>query len=139
MAQDQAPAPQPMVQETEWPGVSVALISAKSASGNMLVIKFSYSNSGAKKVDIPLLANMHADESLADQVYYVDAKNKKKYMAVKDSDGKTLGTVMRRDNFSIEPAGSRNCWVQFPAPPADATKISVYLPGAPPFEDVSIQ
>jgi hypothetical protein len=76
-------------------------------------------------------------DNVAEHVYYLDTKSKKKYLGVKDSEGKALGTNLRY--FALAPGESKAAWVKFPEPPADVQKISVYLPGAPPFEDVPIR
>ena len=67
----------------------------------------------------------------------INTKSKKKYLVVKDAEGKALATNLKY--FKLEPNGSKSGWVKVPAPPAEVQKISVYLPGAPPFEDVPIR
>ncbi|MGH8058437.1 MAG: hypothetical protein ACREOH_14575, partial [Candidatus Entotheonellia bacterium] len=131
-----APSMQPMVEEAEWSGVKVELTSIERTSGNMLTIKFKYSNDGSKEVDISRLGQFSA-ENVLDHVYYVDTKNKKKYLVVKDAQGKALGTNLKY--FKLAPNESKSSWGKFPEPPADVQKIAVYLPGAPPFEDVPIR
>jgi hypothetical protein len=72
-----------------------------------------------------------------DHVHYIDAKNQKKYLVVKDAEKKALGTNLKY--FTLAPGESKAAWGKFPEPPADVQKISIYLPGAPPFEDVPIR
>lgn len=126
----------PMVQETEWSGVTAELTSVERSSGNMLTIKFKYTNTGSDKVEIAKLGRYDHDNVL-DHVYYIDAKNKKKYLVVKDAEKKALGTNLKY--FALAPGESKAAWGKFPEPPADVEKISVYLPGTPPFEDVAIR
>jgi len=40
--------------------------------------------------------------------------------------------------FGLAPKETVSTWAKFPAPPADVEKVTLYLPGAPPFEDVAI-
>jgi hypothetical protein len=127
---------QPMVEETEWDGVKVELTSVERTSGNMLTIKFKYTNSGSGKAEIARLGQ-YGHDNVVEHVYYVDTKSKKKYLVVKDAEGKALGTNLKY--FTLASGESKAAWVKFPEPPADVQKISVYLPGAPPFEDVPIQ
>jgi hypothetical protein len=127
---------QPMVEETEWGGVKAELTSIERTSGDMLTIKFKYTNSGSKEVDITRLGQFSHD-NVVEHIYYVDTQSKKKYLVVKDAEGKALGTNLRY--FKLEPNGAKAGWAKFPAPAADVQKISVYLPGAPPFEDVAIR
>jgi hypothetical protein len=72
-----------------------------------------------------------------DHVYYIDAKNKKKYLVVKDAEKNALGTNLKY--FRLASGESKAAWGKFSEPPADVQKISIYLPGAPPFEDVPIR
>ena len=102
----------------------------------MLTIKFKYINGNSKEVDISRLGQFGHD-NMVEHVYYVDTKNKKKYLVVKDSEGKALGTNLQY--FKLSPNGSKAGWGEFPEPPADVQKIAVYLPGVPPFEDVPIR
>jgi hypothetical protein len=129
------PATKPMVEETEWQGVTAELTSVERSSGNMLTIKFKYTNAGSDKVEIARLGQ-YSHDNVLDHVYYIDAKNKKKYLVVKDAEKKALGTNLKY--FTLAPGESKAAWGKFPEPPADVQKISVYLPGAPPFEDVPI-
>jgi hypothetical protein len=73
---------------------------------------------------------------VATHVYYVDGKNKKKYLVVKDAEDKPIASNMQY--FQLEAGASRPGWAKFPAPPAGVDKITVYLPGAPPFEGVTL-
>ena len=73
---------------------------------------------------------------MAAHVYYVDGKNKKKYLVVKDSEDNAVASNLKY--LEIEAGASRGGWAKFPAPPAGVDKITVYLPGAPPFEGVTI-
>jgi hypothetical protein len=134
--QGREPAAKPMLEETEWPGVTGVLTSVERSSGNMLTIKFKYLHAGSDKVEIARLGQYSHDDVL-DHVYYIDAKNKKKCLVVKDAQNKALGTNLKY--FTLAAGESKTAWGKFPEPPADVQKISVYLPGAPPFEDVPIR
>lgn len=132
-AQDESS--QPVVEDTEWGDVSVELKGVKRASGDTVTIKFKYTNNGSEKIDISR-AGQYGHDNVIEQVYYVDTSNSKKYLIVKDSEGNPLGTNLHY--FVLAPGESKSAWAKFPAPPADVEKIAVYLPGAPPFEDVTI-
>jgi hypothetical protein len=129
-------AAKPLVEETEWQGISAELTSIERSSGNMVTIKFKYTNNGSEKVEIARIGQYNHDNVL-DHVYYIDSKNKKKYLVVKDAEKKALGTNLKY--LTLAPGESKAAWGKFPEPPADVQKISVYLPGAPPFEDVPIR
>jgi hypothetical protein len=130
------PAAKPLVEETEWQGVTAELTSVGRSAGNMLTIKFKYTNASSDNVEIARLGQ-YSHDNVLDHVYYIDAKNKKKYLVVKDAEKKALGTNLKY--FTLAPGESKAAWGKFPEPPADVQKISVYLPGAPPFEDVPIR
>jgi hypothetical protein len=130
------PAVKPLVEETEWQGVTAELTSVERTSGNMLTIKFKYTNAGAAKVEIAKLGQ-YSHDNVLDHVYYIDTKGKKKYLVVKDAEGKAIGSNLKY--LTLVPGESKAAWGKFPEPPAEIQKISVYLPGAPPFEDVPIR
>ena len=121
--------------ETEWEGVSVELTSVTRGDGDTITIKFKYVNSGSKAANITALGQFSA-ENIAAHVYYVDGKNKKKYLVVKDSEDQPVASKLTW--LVIEAGASRGGWAKFPAPPAGVDKITIYLPGTPPFEGVTI-
>ena len=121
--------------DTEWDGISVELTSVTRGEGDTITIKFKYTNSGSKKANIGNLGQF-GHENMVTHVYYIDAKNKKKYLVVKDAEDKPIASNLQY--FELEAGASRSGWAKFPAPPAGVDKISVYLPGAPPFEGVTI-
>ncbi|MEQ9619178.1 MAG: hypothetical protein RIG61_08400 [Deltaproteobacteria bacterium] len=124
-----------IVEDTEWGDVSVELKGVKRASGDTVTVKFKYTNNGSEEIDISR-AGQYSHDDVIEHVYYVDASNNKKYLIVKDSEGKPLGTKLKY--FVLAPGESKSAWAKFPAPPEGVDKITVYLPGAPPFEDVAI-
>lgn len=130
-----ATAPQAQKADTEWDGVSVELSSVTRGDGDTITIKFKYTNNGSKEANISQLGQFSGD-NIAEYVYYVDAKNKKKYLVVKDAEGHAVASKITY--LRLEAGGSRAGWAKFPAPPASVDKITVYLPGAPPFEGVPI-
>ncbi|MGH7818891.1 MAG: hypothetical protein ACREQ9_03885 [Candidatus Binatia bacterium] len=137
-AQDEAApkAAEPLVQDSEVEGVKVELNSAKRTSGNTVTINFKFMSEGSEEASYYREVGLSSTDNLIEHVYYVDAANKKKYLIVKDTQGKPLGTKLNL--FSLKGGKSKAAWAKFPAPPADVKTISVYIPGAPPFEDVPL-
>jgi hypothetical protein len=121
--------------DTDWDGISVELTGVTRGEGDTITIKWKYTNSGSKEANMSQLAAVSHD-NFAEHVYYVDPGNKKKYLVVKDAQGKAIASSLQY--FSLQAGASRGGWAKFPAPPAGVTKITVYLPGAPPFEGVTI-
>jgi hypothetical protein len=70
-------AAKPMVEDTEWDGITAELLSVERTSGNMLTIKFKYTNTGSAKADISKLGQFSHD-NVVEHVYYVDTQSKKK-------------------------------------------------------------
>jgi hypothetical protein len=126
---------EPIMEDTEWDDVTVELKSVKRASGDTITLKFKYTNTGSEDVDISR-GGQYGHDNVIEHVYYVDTKNNKKYLIVKDSEGEPLGTKL---HYFVLPAGkSKSAWAKFPAPSDDVETIAIYLPGAPPIEDVKI-
>ena len=124
-----------MVEDTDCGDVSVELKSVtKSSSGDTITAKFKYSNNGTAQNISKCIGKDH--DNLIVHFYYVDPLNNKKYFIVKDTEGAPLGTNLKY--FELKEGESKSGWVKFPAPGAGVDKISVYLVGAPPFEDVEI-
>lgn len=77
-------------------------------------------------------------------VYYTDIKNKKKYFALKDSEGMFIAGPMNTKNQGGKFAkwfkpGERNIiWVKFPAPAGETDSIDIAVPKAMPFEGVQL-
>jgi hypothetical protein len=114
------------VVETEWPGVTVELMSIEPASGETLMVKFTYVNRGSAAAKFSMR-----------NVYYVDTKNKRKYSPVQDSRHQLLASKTGR--VEVDPGRSASHWVKFPAPPAGVERIDLYFPGALPLEKVPVQ
>jgi len=128
-------APEPVVEDTEWDDVTVEFKEAKVTSGGTLTLKFKYTNNGSEQVDISRVGKFDHDDVI-EHVYFVDTANNKKYLIVKDTEGKPLGTMLQY--FVLGPGESKSAWAKFPAPPEGVETITIYLPGAPPIEDVTI-
>ena len=121
-------------------GVEVALLEVKRTSGDSVTIKFRYTNKTTdnKKLD-------HGGQGLdawrfAWDAYFVDPATNKKYVTLKDQDGNPVAANHQQFGTGITLAARQvvNTWAKFPAPPPDVEKVTVYLPGAPPFEDVPV-
>ena len=126
--------------EHEVGGVEVALMEVKRTTGDSVTIKFRYTNktTDKKKLD-------HGGQGLdawrfAWAAYFVDPATNKKYETLKDQDGNPVAANHQQFGTGITLAAKQvvNTWAKFPAPPSDVEKVTVYLPGAPPFEDVAV-
>ena len=135
-----APAAAIAVQDHEVDGVEVALLEVKRASGNTVTIKWHYRNKTNEKKPLNHGANMGMDSyRFAQDVYFLDP-SQKKYVVLKDAQG--IPQAAKHDQFAfslnLAPKQTVNTWAKFPAPPAEVEKVNIYLPGAPPFEDIAL-
>ena len=120
----------PMKIDSDISGIGHELTSVQRTADTIMV-RFKYISTREKPTRID-------DETKQDvsDIYYVDAKNKKKYPIIKDTEGKPLSSNLKY--FEVGAGETKAGWAKFPAPPPDVTAISVYIPGAPPFENVPI-
>ena len=121
----------PMKVDSDISGMSVEL-TAVQKTGDTIMVRFKYINGGDKNVTL----YMKVGGQVEDKIYYVDAKNKKKYLVIRDTENHPLASALH--DLTVDPGETKGCWAKFPAPPADVTAISVYIPGAPPFENVPL-
>jgi hypothetical protein len=68
-------------------------------------------------------------------LYFTDPAENKKYSVLTDTDGARLLDVYAG---RLQAGDQRENWAKFPQPPATSTKVSVYIPQFPPFEDVPV-
>ena len=131
------------VNDYEVEGVEVALLSVKRVSDGTLTVKWEYRNrtDQPKKLGASFKGMGWSEPfSLVYDAYLVDARNRMKYPVVKDTRGDLVagkhpghGKVV-----VLGPKQTLGTWAKFIAVPAEVTKISVFIPGVQPFEDVPI-
>ena len=119
----------PMKVDSDVTGLSVEL-TAVQKTGDTIMVRFKYINNTDKNISV----YTKVGGQIEDNIYYVDAKNKKKYLMVRDTENHPLSSNLH--DLEVKASETKGCWAKFPAPPADVTAISVYIPGAPPFENV---
>ncbi|HEY7461392.1 MAG TPA: hypothetical protein VIC59_05920 [Gemmatimonadota bacterium] len=141
-AQDAPAQPQPIaVEPHQVDGVEVALMEVKRTSGETVTVKWRYRNlTDEAKEDLGHGGSGMYAWRLAVGAYLLDTKNKTKLEVVKDADGQPIAARNETMAFSakIGPKETVNTWAKFAAPPADVKTVTVNLPGAAPFEDVTI-
>jgi hypothetical protein len=124
-------------QDTNVQGVVGELIQCRRAAG-VLSVKIRFHNTTGAGMGFYALPPLAGYER-----YYLAAANKK-YFILKDTDGTYLA-----QGFSWDCGQSGVCeklgagqsitwWAKFPAPSADVTKLDLFTPVTPPFEDVPI-
>ena len=135
------PAGQSLVAEHEAGNVDVTLEEVGRTSDETLTVRGRLqSQSTDDKLVATGSASWYDPYLLSGSAYLIDPVNKKKYLVITDSERRPLASRYRAQfgELSLPAGGEALAWAMFPAPPADVTQISIYLPGVPPFEDVPI-
>lgn len=119
-------------QDSNWGTIAVDLTEFKR-KGNTLTAKIKVRNIGTATARYELLYK---------DVYLLDTGAAKKYEVLKD-DADTYIAMnspgwKERTYGNIEPGASVNVWMKFPAPPAEVKAITLNIPEAAPFEDITI-
>ena len=120
-------------QDANAPGLVAELTEATRAEG-ILTVKVRFRNTSKQRVDLTLTKNYECEK------YYVVWENNKQTV-LKDSKGEYAMPVREGCNdtaVTIAPGQAWVWWGKFAAPPAMVTKIELYTPIAPPFEDIPI-
>lgn len=119
------------VEDYETGDVEVSLLEVKRTSGDTVTVKWALRNKGEKEQTIEKL--------ISDEHYLVDAAAKKKYFIVKDSEQNYVALDRDYNQVKLKPGQNFKVWAKFPAPPAATEKVTVYIRGVAPFEDVPIE
>ena len=123
-------------------GIEVSLLDVKRASGDTLNVYWRVSNqSSATQELVKCSTGWYCKYQLAagnwgDGIYIIDSENQRKHLVVRTNKKPVVSTS--ETPLSIEPGSSINLWAKFPAPPLDVKKVSVYIPGVYPMEDIPI-
>ena len=141
VAQPAAPAPQakpPLASaDGENPGARVEVTELKRGSGGTVMLRLTMINDGDKELSLysGFVQPGSNDQSNISGVHLLDPVGKKKYLVVRDSQGKCdcsqgLGNVAAKSRM--------NLWARFPAPPDNVEKIAVVVPRFSPMDDVPL-
>ena len=129
------------IQPHEAGGVDLVLLEVKRTTGNVLSVKWEYRNKTNRKVQLTKQSTGWIDPyRLASDAYVLDNVNRVKHEVMVDSDkhpiaGKHAG---QNEFIFVGPKKTLSTWAKFEAPPEDVEKVTISIPGAPPFEDVPI-
>lgn len=128
------------VADHEVGGVEVALVEVKRTSGDSVTIKYRYTNQTTEKKKLD-----HGGDGLnawrfGSDAFFVVPGTSKKYTPLQDENGYPIAANHQQFGVGITLAPKQvvNTWSKFPAPPPEVEKITVHLPGAPPFENVAV-
>jgi len=134
-----APAAGVFVQEHET-GVEVALVEIRRTAGDSVTAKWRYRNTLGTEVKILKGGSAWSEVyKLTMGAFLIDSVNRKKYMVITDAENIPLASKHGDwQGFSLAPGQTLSSWARFPAPPAEVERVTVAIPGVPPFEDVPI-
>jgi hypothetical protein len=134
-----AAASSAFVQEHET-GVEVTLVEARRTAGDSVTVKWRYRNTLPNEVKIAKGGSNWSDAyQLTMGAFLIDPVNRKKYLVITDSERNPL-TSKHGDwqGVTLAPGQVLSSWAKFPAPPPGVEKVTITLPGVPPYEDVPI-
>ncbi|MEU0849349.1 hypothetical protein ABZ387_15430 [Streptomyces flaveolus] len=111
-------------------GLLLKITAAQRDSGGFVTVSGDLKNDGAKTVNVPAQLSGNETEIIRNGsslggATLVDSKGKKRYYVLRDTEGRPLTT----SNLPALKAGeSLPVFMQFPAPPANATEVTFQLP-----------
>ncbi|MEU6681543.1 hypothetical protein [Streptomyces sp. NPDC046832] len=111
-------------------GLLLQVTSAERDSGGFLTVSGNLKNDGSGTVNVPAQLSGNETEIIRNGrslggATLVDAKGKKRYYVLRDTEGRPLTTT----NFPAMKAGeSIPVFMQFPAPPDSSTEVTFQLP-----------
>jgi hypothetical protein len=122
---------QELVGEGERAGTRVVVRDLKRDDGGTVTLRLQVVSENETPAQLYQLLGGYLDS----KVHLVDAAGKKKYLVVKDSNGKCECTEIRGSVAKNAPV---NLWAKFAAPPATVQKVTVVVGGFEPVESVPI-
>ncbi|GGW85505.1 hypothetical protein GCM10010297_02860 [Streptomyces malachitofuscus] len=111
-------------------GLLLTIESAARDAGGFVTISGTIKNDGSEATRVPIETRgdeteiIRHGESLGGATL-VDSASKKRYYVLRDTDGRPLTTT---DMPKIKPGASVPVFMQFPAPPTDASEVTFQLP-----------
>ncbi|MGV9696244.1 hypothetical protein ACWDTR_10860 [Streptomyces sp. NPDC003470] len=111
-------------------GLLLKITAAQRDAGGFVTVSGDLKNDGSKTVNVPAQLSGNETEIIRNGsslggATLVDSKGKKRYYVLRDTEGRPLTT----SNLPAMKAGETlPVFMQFPAPPADATEVTFQLP-----------
>ncbi|MFC7985606.1 hypothetical protein [Streptomyces sp. NPDC057336] len=111
-------------------GLMLKVTGAQRDTGGFVTVSGELKNDGSETVTVPAQLSGNETEIIRNGrslggATLVDSKGKKRYYVLRDTDGRPLTTT----NFSAVKAGETlPVFMQFPAPPASTTEMTLQLP-----------
>jgi len=133
--------PKPIaMHEHEVDGVDVALMEVNRTSSDIVTVKWEYRNKTKAFQKLTKRSTGWADPyRLAYNTYLTDEEGKLKFPVLRDSEGVPIAAVHGKpvDDIVVAPLKPLKTWAKYRVP-ADVKRVSVFLTGVEPFENVAI-
>ena len=133
--------PKPIaVHEHEVDGVDVALMDVRRTSSDTVTVKWEYRNKTKVSQALATKSTGWGDPyRLSWSTYLADEEGKVKFPLLRDSEGRPIAAVHGTPvhDITVGPQKTLRAWAKYLVP-ADVKKISVFLTGVEPFENVTI-
>jgi hypothetical protein len=128
------------VHEHEVNGVDVALMEVNRTSSDTVTVKWEYRNKTKAFQKLTKRSTGWADPyRLAYDTYLADEEGKMKFPVLRDSEGVPIAAVHGKpvDDIAVAPQKPLKTWAKYRVP-VEVKKVSVFLTGVEPFENVAI-
>jgi hypothetical protein len=131
--ESQAPGENKVLAESKQGDISLVITSAVRDTGGFVTVSGTVTNGGSR---LWVAADWRGDENELQKnassvagASLVDQEGKKRYLILRDTEGRCLCT---RFVGGVKSGESADWYAQFPAPPEDTTKVSFQVGGMPP-------
>ncbi len=129
------------VEEHQVGGVDVVLLDVRRTTDDVLTVKWEYRNKTDERKRLTDQSTGWIDPyRLAADAYVLDNVNKIKYEVALDEKRHPIAGRHGGQNswIFVGPKQTVATWAKFQAPPGGIEKVTVFIPGAAPFENVPI-
>ena len=118
--------------DTNTAGITADVTECRRKEG-VLSVKVRFRNAAAEKKSFVLI-------DMANYTSFYVTATSKKYFILKDSEGNYLTPQpsFGRLSVTLDPGEQYTWWAKYPAPPAEVKAVTLYMPVAPPLEDIPV-
>ena len=102
-----------------------------------MIVRYKYTNQGSSLTWIRNITDVPPTENPGTYVSFLDPINKRIHFTIVDPNKNE--SLSENISGMINPNETRAGWSMLNAPPQDVKTVTVYLPGASPFENVLVK
>ncbi len=120
---------------TEWPQLTIEVLEA-SRTGSTLLVRFRVANQAPQSFEFgDRFAADPADRDTLADVALLDPSGQRKYFVLRDGVNRPACST---GLAPLKPGETRELFARFPAPAANASRITIQIPHVPDIRDVPI-